>query len=172
MDKKKKINLGGAPNLYKKKYCQEMIDYFLTHVEANKSGIPEFLEFALKIGVTARTLRNWKDAHEEFREAYAFCNEIQEWYLENTGLSGKNNPRMTQFLLSVKHKHSEYARRKPNEERAETGLSDGDRQLLTRIEERFLSGGNTERPKFDEATAFGEFPYEDEEAVDGDGDKR
>lgn len=168
--KRKKIKLGGAPSLYKKVYCQQMIDYFIDYVESEKVGIPEFLEFALRIGVTRRTLTNWKKEHQEFEEAYALCNEIQEWYLENTGLSGRNNPRMTQFLLSVKHKCSEYARRRPTEERQETGLSDGDRKLLVKIEERLLKRSEESRPSFEEGTTFGEFPYESEEDADGGGE--
>ena len=165
--KRKKIRLVGAPSLYKKAYCQQMIDYFMDYADSEAQGIPEFLEFALLIGVTRRTLTNWKNEHEEFAEAYALCNEIQEWYLEKTGLSGRNNPRMTQFLLSVKHKQTEYSRRKPTEEKVEQGLTEGDRMLLSRLEARL--SGRVEEREFSENETFGEFPYdcEDEEGEDG-----
>lgn len=164
--KRKKIKLRGAPRKYKSEYPQMMIDYFLDYVESKRGGIPEFLEFALSIGVTSRTLSNWKNEYEEFAEAYALCNEIQEWYLERMGLTGANNPRMTQFLLSVKHQRAEYSRRKPSEEKKELGLSEGDRVLLSKLEER-LSGKTIER-EYSECESFGEFPVdcEDEE---GDG---
>lgn len=144
-----------------------MIDYFIDYVEENKSGMPEFLEFALSIGVTRRTLTNWKKEHKEFEEAYALCNDIQQWYLERMGLSGRNNPRMTQFLLSVKHQCSEYARRKPSEERQEAGLSEGDRILLAKIEQRLSEKEKPERAVYSEGATFGEFPYGDERNADG-----
>ena len=166
--KRKKIKLAGAPSLYKKAYCQQMIDYFIEYADSDKSGIPEFLEFALAIGVTRRTLTNWKNEHDEFAEAYELCSEIQEWYLERTGLSGRNNPRMTQFLLSVKHQRAEYSRRKPIEEKVEQGLTEADRKLIAKLSER-LSSKHEERV-FTEGESFGEFPYDCEDEGDEDGD--
>lgn len=164
--KRKRIKLRGAPRKYKAEYPQMMIDYFLEYVESGKGGIPEFLEFALEIGVTSRTLNNWKSEYEEFAEAYALCNEIQEWYLERMGLMGTNNPRMTQFLLSVKHQRAEYSRRKPTEEKREQGLSEADRVLLSKLEERL--SGKVEEREYTEAENFGEFPADCEDEGDGD----
>ena len=156
---RKKIKLG-APCEYRKCYCQRMVDYFRDYVEQEKRGIPEFIEFALIIGVSDETLRNWRDKYEEFGEAYKLCKAIQRWYLQQTGLSGKNNPRMTQFLLSANFKVSEYSRRKPEEERRDDGLSAGDIELLQQLENRLKNGEVGGRPDFEGNEIFGAVPYD------------
>lgn len=164
--KRKKIKVG-APCEYKPIYCQKMIDYFRDYVDEGKKGIPEFIEFALMIGVSDETLRNWRDKYSAFGEAYKLCKAIQRWYLQQTGLSGKNNPRMTQFLLSANFKVSEYSRKRPEEEKKDEGLSSGDIELLQRLEERLKSGERGGRPDFGENGVFGEVPYSEGEGEDG-----
>lgn len=158
---RKKIKLG-APSEYKPVYCQKMINYFRDFVDEGRKGVPEFIEFALMIGVSDDTLRNWRDGHEAFAEAYSICKSIQRWYLQQTGLSGKNNPRMTQFLLSANFKVSEYSRRRPEEEKHEEGLTEGDIELLKHLEERLKSGNVGGRSEFGEGAVFGELPYNDD----------
>jgi hypothetical protein len=159
---RKRIKLG-APSEYKPVYCQKMIDYFRDYVEEERGGIPEFIEFALEIGVSDETLRNWRDKYEAFGKAYKLCKAIQKWYLQKTGLSGKNNPRMTQFLLSANFKVSEYSRRKPEEKESEEGLSTGDIELLRRLEDRLKSGETGGRPTFNAGEEYGSVPYEEDE---------
>lgn len=156
---RKKVKLG-APCEYKRSYCQQMVDYFRDYVEKELRGIPEFIEFALTIGVSDETLRNWRDKYEEFGEAYKLCKSIQRWYLQQTGLSGKNNPRMTQFLLSANFKVAETARRKPEEEKRDEGLSEGDIELLQRLENRLKNREVGGRPDFGGNEIFGAVPYE------------
>lgn len=163
---RKKIKLG-APSEYKPEYCQKMINYFRDFVEEGRRGMPEFIEFALMIGVSDDTLRNWRDSHNNFAEAYSICKSIQRWYLQQTGLSGKNNPRVTQFLLSANFKVSEYSRRKPEEETREEGLTEGDIELLKRLEERLKNKNEGGRLDFGENAVFGDVPYEGGE--DGNG---
>ena len=159
---RKKIKLG-APSEYKPEYCQKMINYFRDFVDEGRRGMPEFIEFALMIGVSDATLRNWRDNHKSFAEAYSICKSIQCWYLQQMGLSGKNNPRMTQFLLSANFKVAEYSRRKPEDEKIEEGLNDGDIELLRRLEERLKNPSAGARLDFGENAVFGEIPYGDNE---------
>jgi hypothetical protein len=154
----------GAPSKYKKAYSQKMIDYFLSHVEQKAEGIPQFEMFALReLKVTPQTLINWRYSFKEFDEAYEVCKEIQKSYLISRGLTGANNPRMTQFVLSTCYKMTEYSRRKPEEEKHESGLSDGDRELLELIEKRLADKNEGGRPEFPEGVSFGESPLEEDE---------
>ena len=140
-----------------------MVDYFLDFVNAEKKGMPQFEIFALEeLNVTPQTLLNWREKEPKFAEAYAVCKAIQKSYLINRGLAGTNNPRMTQFVLSTCFKMAEYARQKPVEHKEETGLSDEDRELLAKIEERMIKGNAEKSPeKSERSVNFGEFPYED-----------
>lgn len=165
--KKKKIKLG-APSKYKKEYCHMMVDYFLDFIERGAKGMPQFELFAIeKLGVTPQTIINWRNSYEDFAEAHEVCKDIQRSYVINRGLSGENNPRMTQFILSTQFKMAEYSRKKPTEEKEAIGLSDGDRQLLGMLEERLKNKSEGGRPEFPEGIAFGEIPFEGEEQENG-----
>lgn len=165
----KKLKLGGAPTKYQAAYCQKMIDYFLEYVDKNLKGMPQFEVFAVhELKVTPQTLINWKNSHEKFAEAYEVCKDIQKSYVINKGLAGENNPRMTQFILSTCFRMSEYAKRKPAEERADVGLTEGDRRLLNKIEERLAQGNVGGRPEFSDGITFGEMPFDDGEELEDD----
>lgn len=169
--KNKKIRLGAHPK-YKKEYCDKMVDYFIGFVEKNLKGMPQFEFFAVNIlGVTPQTLINWRNTYSEFEEAYEVCKGIQKSYVINRGLSGENNPRMTQFILSTQFKMAEYSKKKPIEENVERGLSDDDRALLIQLEERLASNDIGGRPQFAEGVTFGEIPYNDNGGTeDADGE--
>ena len=168
-EKCKKINLVGAPCKYKREYAHKMISFFEKFVEDGEPGMPQFGIFAVKfLRVTPQTLLNWCDEYPEFDEAYKLCKEIQRDYLVSRGLSGKNNPRMTQFVLSSCFKMSEYARKKPSEERAEIGLSEGDRALISAIEKRLTDKSEHTRPSLPEGGDFGAKPYDDADDDDED----
>lgn len=173
LEKKKKARVKlGAPSKYKKEYCREMVDYFLEFVDKGEKGMPQFEVFAIaKLGVTPQTLINWRNSYADFAEAYDVCKEIQKSHLIDCGLSGTNNPRMTQFVLSTSFKMAEYSRKKPIEEKEAVGLSDGDRELLSQLEERLRNKTESGRPEFPEGIAFGEIPFEgEEETEDGGGE--
>ena len=104
---KKKV---GTPTLYKKEYCEQMIEYFSIEpsyekevVKYNKSGdpyvvtetvandFPNFAKFATMIGVHRETLLNWSDAHPEFFDAYKKCKSLQENFITVNGMSGRIN---------------------------------------------------------------------------------
>ena len=164
MSENKKIKIGGAPSKYRNSYCQRMVDWFLDFVDQEKKGMPQFEVFAIEeLKVTPQTLINWRNDKPEFKEAYEICKAIQKSYVINRGLSGANNPRMTQFVLSTCFKMSEYAKKKPEEQKEEVGLSAGDRELLEKIAERMASGNAGGRASFEEGVTFGEHPYEDED---------
>jgi hypothetical protein len=103
----------GTRTKYHKKYCKEIIQYFdvkimfikeLSKIKHNRDGttqeeyqnvpcdLPMFEGFAKKIGVTTKTLNNWRDKYPKFREAYEKAHDIQKHVLTNHCLKGHYNP--------------------------------------------------------------------------------
>ena len=86
---------------YKASYAAEMLAYFSSYSE---KGVPQFSKFARKIGVTLRTLENWRDSKKKFAEAYGECEAIQREMLVDCGLEGRYNSRVTIFMLEQKNR--------------------------------------------------------------------
>lgn len=99
----------GRPTRYLRKYCRELVEYFYGHelykeVEIphyDKNGniswidkkriageLPTMEGFAQKIGISYKTLWEWKKRHGEFRNAYAHAQGIQKDMLIQGGLMG------------------------------------------------------------------------------------
>lgn len=117
---------------YKKQYAEELVEYFkrflemrddpdendaaerrgLLSVEMDKgdvkvlkppcSGYPSLVKFAIKIGVTPQTLNNWRDKHEEFEEAMAFADMIQDEVLNERALAGSVDGRVAMKIRELK----------------------------------------------------------------------
>lgn len=100
----------GRPSKYDPKYVEEMIEYFsvepyfevmkkiatksgdvieVPHIET--SDFPSFAGFAVKIGVSSSTLKEWRDAEPDFSAAYKSCKDMQERFLSILGLKGHIN---------------------------------------------------------------------------------
>src|SRR4051794_18596943 len=80
----------GRPTLYEPAYCEQVIRYFLTkppyHVVSTMFGpklvandMPTLAEFAVRIGVSKKTINNWCDEYEEFLRAVEKAKGVQEW---------------------------------------------------------------------------------------------
>ena len=106
-----------AKTKYRRKYAQMLIDYFTKYLdmqelqsEAEKEqkkkklpkGYPTFTKFARSLGVTARTLRNWRDENPEFAEAMEFASEIQDDILDERGLIGIYDGRTAMKIRELK----------------------------------------------------------------------
>ena len=121
-----------AQTRYKKIYCAEIVEYFSRFLEmrdepiANDaaeqkgmvpaviengkasvqekpcSGYPSMVKFAKKIGVTARTLRNWRDKYPEFDEACEFADEIQDEVLNERALFEQVDGRVAMKIRELK----------------------------------------------------------------------
>lgn len=97
---------------YRARYCTEIVEYFKEYAKASElegkkrhRGVPQFSKFARKIGVTLRTLENWRLAFDRFDEACAECEAIQRELLVDGGLEEEYNPRFAIFLIEQKERH-------------------------------------------------------------------
>ena len=95
---------------YRVKYCTEIVEYFKSYAEFSENekkrhrGVPQFSKFARKIGVTLRTLENWRLAFDKFNEACEECEAIQREMLVDGGLEEEYNPRFAIFLIEQKER--------------------------------------------------------------------
>ena len=121
-----------AKTRYKKSYCDEVVSYFLKFIEmrdepdrgdeaerhgmvhvtiengkATKnekpcSGYPTLTKFAIKIGVTPRTITNWRQKYPEFDEACEFADQIQDDILSERALFGDVDGRVAMKIRELK----------------------------------------------------------------------
>lgn len=122
---------------YEPKYCRKLWEYFMTY---EGPGIPQMSEFARSIPVALKTVRNWRNAHEDFGVVYQACMDYQQELLNNGGLTGTLNPRMVQFVLSANHKVREYTRINAEDKGSDMEMSSADRNLMLAIEQRLMRG--------------------------------
>lgn len=92
---------------YRAKYAKEIVEYFegyalLSEQKKRHRGVPQFSKFARRIGVTLRTLENWRLKYGKFDDACAECEAIQHEMLVDGGLEEEYNPRFAIFLLEQK----------------------------------------------------------------------
>lgn len=88
---------------YQPTYIEGMRRYFFEYEkDETKKGIPQFSEYARKIGVTLRTLENWAKKKKAFGEAYDECRDKQQEMLINGGLAGQFNPKIVTFLMEAR----------------------------------------------------------------------
>ncbi len=120
----KNNNIGtGKSTLYRKEYCEELIDYVSSppskviydtkYNDQGKiirkipkivaAGYPSFKGFAAKIGVTEKTLLEWRDKHKEFGTVYEMAKDIQAHLLLQNGLNRQYDPGFARFLLEACH---------------------------------------------------------------------
>ena len=121
-----------ADSKYRQKYCKRVKEYFLKFIElrddpdeadkAKKKGMvavviengtpvvqnppstgyPTLTKFAIKIGVSPRTLRNWRKEHEDFDEACEWAEEIFRDVMEERALTGKIDGRVAMKILELR----------------------------------------------------------------------
>lgn len=103
---------------YKKKYAKALIEYFgkppnrveyVKHYDSYGNikreepvlmgaDYPTLEGFAASLSVTVRTLENWCESHEEFREAYERAKELQKNVLIVNSLGGQYNGNFAKFI--------------------------------------------------------------------------
>lgn len=102
---KQKISLSKLK--YKHKYCKEIMQYFYDAVNTREKGIivkiPSYVGFALQIGVSVRTLQNWRNEWEDFKEACQWCDEILKEAIIGDCLGFKMHASFGKFLLSSRY---------------------------------------------------------------------
>lgn len=82
------------------------------------SGYPSLVKFAIKIGVTPQTLNNWRDKHDDFKEAMEFADMIQDEVLNERALVGAVDGRVAMKIRELKAA----SRREKIEELGHSGL--------------------------------------------------
>lgn len=113
----KRLNLhtmpGGRPSDYEgKKTLKKSREYILSCIDTYKLGkvrevnIPTAEGLAQFIGTTRKTLYEWANAHEEFRDMLDELNQEQSKRLINNGLSGHYNSNIAKLILA-KHGYKE-----------------------------------------------------------------
>jgi len=110
---------GGRPTKYKKKYCDELVEYFdqppqeilykRTYfmngqvkseepITDRPRELPTFQGFAHEIGVDITTLERWAAKHKEFCRAYARAKQIQENIWLQESMTGRYNAQFAKFF--------------------------------------------------------------------------
>lgn len=72
-------------------------------VKRRLQGLPEFVKWANKIGITTQTIRDWRRKYEKFDEACKECEEIQRALLKDGGLAEIYASKTVTFLLETVH---------------------------------------------------------------------
>ena len=121
-----------AKTKYKQKYCHMLVEYFLKFIELRddpeigdaaerhgmtqikiengeataertpSTGYPTMTKFAIKMGVTPMTLRNWRAEFPEFDEACEFAEAIGNDVLDERALTGKCDGRVAMKIRELK----------------------------------------------------------------------
>jgi hypothetical protein len=109
---------GGRPTKYRPEYCEQIIEYFdrppqqmvykKTYYASGQikseepvvlaEQFPTFQGFADTIEVHIDTLHEWRKVHEEFSEAYARAQQLQEKIWLVNGMGGQYNSQFAQFF--------------------------------------------------------------------------
>jgi len=62
------------------------------------NSMPTFERFAINVGVTHNTLRNWGAVHPEFLSAYNACKDIQKEFIVEHGMNNNYNAGFAKFV--------------------------------------------------------------------------
>jgi len=84
--------------IYRKEYIEEMLSYF-SFTEEGETGLPSFVKFAARIGVTHAELLGFREAHPAFRLAYEECKARLRDHLIDGVLSKKYDASFVKLLL-------------------------------------------------------------------------
>lgn len=103
--------------------------------------LPSIRGFAKFIGVSRKTIYNWRDENPDFAEALEEINQEQLERLINAGLEGSYNPTITKVLLSANHGIRDGVDNNLSG-KVETGFTD---EQISRIAERITArNGNAD----------------------------
>lgn len=103
---KKKIS--EKKTTYKKEYCEMIVDYFeRTLSQRNARGvilcIPSYRAFARTVGVTLRTIENWRKKYKSFGEACEECDEMMKDVISSDALTFRMHANFAKFILSSRY---------------------------------------------------------------------
>ena len=104
-----------AQTRYREEYCDKVINFFMDYIRKRGDpnvkmcnvGYPSMVRFADSIGVTPRTVRNWRKNHKDFDEACNIADEIQDEVLNEMGLFGDADGRVAMKIRELKQNKRE-----------------------------------------------------------------
>lgn len=79
---------------YKDEYCERMLAWFMDEARP----FPQFIFFALEIGVDDQTLQNWAREHPRFGACYDNCKKIQLAKLMEGAIYKQFEPSFSKFV--------------------------------------------------------------------------
>ena len=117
---------------YKIRYARMMTDHFGSLIKDGETviGIPSFVSFAKKIGVSVKRIEEWKESYPEFDEAYAECLERQKQLLIDGALCKKIDSTFAKYYLTALFGLGE------EKEEKNTSISPEDMRLIENIKRR------------------------------------
>ena len=83
-----------AASKYKDEYCERMLEWFASE----ERPFPQFIFFALEIGVDNTTLINWCKEHPRFQTYYEKCKQIQLGKLMEGAMFKQFDPSFSKFV--------------------------------------------------------------------------
>ncbi len=98
----------GRPSEYDPEYINSVDEYLAETVDKTINGrvkvnLPTIEDFARYIGVSKKSLYNWRDIHPDFLHALEKIENEQRKRLLNSGLAGEYNPTIAKLVLSANH---------------------------------------------------------------------
>ena len=115
--------------------CQDFITPTIRQV-----NLPTIEGLARFMGINKSTIYDWQKKYSEFSDAIEILEIEQHQKLINQGLAGNYNPKITQLVLSTKHK---YAERVEKEVRGNLTISKLN-NLINAIEQDNATAGKVE----------------------------
>lgn len=99
----------GRPSEYSEEYIDK-VDHYLAQCEDTLTErgklqvrLPTIEGFSIYLGVSKKSLYNWRDKHPDFLHALEKIETEQKERLLNMGLSGDYNPTIAKLVLSANH---------------------------------------------------------------------
>ena len=108
MTEETKKKIGRSKSQYKEEYAKGVIEFFEKHLNnRTKAGmvkkIPSYVAFARSIGVTVRTIENWRKSKKKFAAACDECDALLKETVIGDCLGFKMHASFGKFLLSSRY---------------------------------------------------------------------
>ena len=108
MTEETKKKIGRSKSLYKDQYAEDVVAFFEKCLnDRTKAGIvknvPSYVAFARSIGVTVRTIENWRKSKKKFAAACDECDALLKETVIGDCLGFKMHASFGKFLLSSRY---------------------------------------------------------------------
>ena len=108
MTEETKRKISKANTSYKKGYNNMIVDFFENALSKRTPNgvverVPSYAAFARRIGVTTRTIENWRKKYERFDDACKECDDMLRETICGDALTFKMHASFAKFLLSSRY---------------------------------------------------------------------